>query len=86
LQLPKISSVQFRRVPHENRVGVVTCAVLLRSGRWCWESRGVLLALVYMITRFVLAVVAILVRREVSKDVELNYWCFVMRMPCCAVR
>jgi hypothetical protein len=58
-------------VPHENTVGVVTCAVLLRSGRWGWESRGVLLTLVYMITRFVLAVVTMLVRREVSKDVEL---------------
>jgi putative transposase len=31
----------------------------------------VLLTLVYMITRFVLAVVTVLVRREVSKDVEL---------------
>jgi putative transposase len=31
----------------------------------------VLLTLIYMITRFVLAVVTILVRREVSKDVEL---------------
>lgn len=31
----------------------------------------VLLTLVYMISRFVLAVVTILVRREVSKDVEL---------------
>src|SRR3954469_17030823 len=58
-------------VSHENRVGVLTCAVLLRSGRWGWGSRGVLLTLVYMITRFVLAVVTILVRREVSKDVEL---------------
>src|SRR4051794_36668603 len=36
-----------------------------------WESRGVLLTLVYMITRFVLAAVTMLVRREVSKDVEL---------------
>ena len=58
-------------VQHENRVGVLTCAVLLRSGRWGWESRGVLLMLVYMITRFVPAVVTIFVRREVSKDVEL---------------
>ncbi|HEV7935582.1 MAG TPA: integrase core domain-containing protein [Actinomadura sp.] len=49
----------------------MTCAVLLRSGRWGWNSRGVLLTLVYMITRFVLAVVTMLVRREVSKDVEL---------------
>ena len=44
-------------MPHENRVGVLTCEVLLRSGRWGWESRGMLLTLVYMITRFVLAVV-----------------------------
>jgi putative transposase len=58
-------------VPHENTVGVVTCAVLLRIGRWGWESRGVPLTVVYMITRFVLAVVTMLVRREVSKDVEL---------------
>jgi hypothetical protein len=36
-----------------------------------WESRGVPLTLVYMITRFVLAAVTVLVRREVSKDVEL---------------
>jgi putative transposase len=50
---------------------VLICAVLLRSGRWGWESRGVLLTLVYMITRFVLVVVTILVRREVSKDAEL---------------
>jgi putative transposase len=58
-------------VPHENTVGVVTCAVLLRSGWWGWESRGVLLTVTYMITRLMLAVVTILVRREVSKDVEL---------------
>jgi putative transposase len=58
-------------VPHENRVGVLTCAVLLRSSRWGWESRGVLLTLVYMIIRLVLAVVTVLARREVSKDVEL---------------
>jgi hypothetical protein len=32
-----------RPVPHENRVGVLTCAVLLRSSRWGRESRGVLL-------------------------------------------
>ena len=58
-------------MPHENRVGALTCAVLLRSSRWGWESRGVLLTLVYVITRLVLAVVTVLVRREVSKDVEL---------------
>jgi putative transposase len=58
-------------VPHENRVGVLTCEVLLRSGRWGGESRGVLLTLVYMIMRFVLAAVTMLVRREVSRDVEL---------------
>jgi hypothetical protein len=50
---------------------VLTCAVLLRGGRWGWESRGVLLMLVYMITRFVLAAVTVLVRREASKDAEL---------------
>jgi hypothetical protein len=49
----------------------LTCAVLLRSGRWGWEPRRVLLTLVYTITRLVLAVVTIFVRREVSKDVEL---------------
>jgi hypothetical protein len=48
-----------RPVPHENMVGVLTCEVLLRRGRWGGESRGVLLALVYMIMRFVLAVVTI---------------------------
>jgi hypothetical protein len=58
-------------VPHENRVGVLTYGVLLRSGRRGWESRGVLLTLVYMSTRLVLAVVTILVRREVSEDAEL---------------
>jgi putative transposase len=58
-------------VPHENGVGVLTCAVLLRSGRRGWESRGVLLTLVYTIARLALAAVTILVRREVSKDVEL---------------
>jgi putative transposase len=36
-----------------------------------WESRGVLFTWVYMITRLVLAVVTVLARREVSKDVEL---------------
>jgi hypothetical protein len=55
-------------VAHENRIGVLTCVVLLRGGRWGRESRGVLLTLVYMITRFVLAVVTIRVRREASKD------------------
>src|SRR4051812_32561718 len=60
-----------RPVPHQNRVGVLTCEVLLRSGRWGWESRGVVLTLIYMITRFVLAAVTMLVRREMSKDVEL---------------
>jgi putative transposase len=58
-------------VQHENRVGVLTCAVLQRSGRWCWESRGVFLTLVYMVTRFVLVAVTMLVRREVSKNAEL---------------
>jgi hypothetical protein len=57
-------------VPHENRVGVLTGSVLPRRSRWGRASRGVLLTLVYMITRFVLAMVAILVRGEVSKDVE----------------
>jgi hypothetical protein len=57
-------------VPHENRVGALTCAVLLRSSRWGWESRG-LLTLVYMITRLVLALVTVLARREVSNDVGL---------------
>jgi hypothetical protein len=50
---------------------VLTCAVLLRGGRRGWESRRVLLTLVYTITRLVLAVMTIFVRREVSKDVEL---------------
>jgi hypothetical protein len=36
-----------------------------------WESRGVPLTLAYMIARFVLEVAAVLMRREVSKDVEL---------------
>jgi hypothetical protein len=36
-----------------------------------WESLGVPFTSVYMITRFVLAAVTVLVRREVSKDVEL---------------
>jgi hypothetical protein len=28
------------RVPHENRVGALTCAVLLRSGRWAGSLAG----------------------------------------------
>src|SRR3954451_5012736 len=66
-----LSVPNIRPVPHEISVGVLTWAVSLRSGRWGWESRGVLLTLVYMVTRLVLAAVTILVRREVSKDVEL---------------
>jgi transposase len=61
----------IRVVPHENRVEVLTCTVLLRSSRWGCKSRGVPLTLVYMITRLVLAAVTTLVRREVSKDAEL---------------
>lgn len=50
---------------------MLTCEVLLQSGCLGWESRGVFLTLVYMITRLVLAVVTVFVRREVFKDVEL---------------
>ncbi|HEY5984906.1 MAG TPA: hypothetical protein VIV12_00785 [Streptosporangiaceae bacterium] len=45
--------------------------VLLRSGDWGWESRGMLLTLAYMIARFVLEVAAAFMRPEVSKDVGL---------------
>ena len=45
---------------------------MLRSGGWAWESRGVPpLTLAYTIARFVLEVAAVLMRREVTKDVEL---------------
>jgi hypothetical protein len=60
-----------KHVAHENRVWSLTWAVLLRRGRRRCESRGVLLTSVYMVTRLVLAVVTVLVRREVSKDAEL---------------
>lgn len=49
----------------------MTRAALLRCGRWGWESRGVLFGLVYMVTRFVFAVVTVLVRRGLSRDAEL---------------
>jgi hypothetical protein len=64
-------SAAVRPVPHENRVGVadlrgLAAERLLTLG----VSRGAS-HVVYMITRIVLAVVTVVVRREVSKDAEL---------------
>jgi len=57
-------------VPLEYTVGTLTCWVCCGA----WLILGVsrmLLTLAYMIAGFVLDVAAVLVRREVSKDIEL---------------